>query len=273
MLLNQSKYLEELDGEGNDLPGGEASEDETPSYLFGDVTADEATERWNYVRELPNHLRGLESRVGEAVNPVMEQLRAVQERLGTQPAFEPKLDAVQKVLQDYDPKLAEALVPALTEALTGSFSTTPLGPEALEPHVSPMLGKMRESMVEEMLPVLFDSLPFDANAIVERDPQGNVAPPKTELQKEFATWWEQADAPTRNALGTLGLPYVQALQKFGKWRADRIRIKGDAAGAASARLSGAAQSRVAGQRQESSGSELRTEEDGYRDYFKKHQRS
>ena len=244
--------------------------EETPSYLFGDVTADEASERFSYLRELPDHLRGLESRMTESVNPVMETLKGVQERLGSQPVFDPKLEKVKQVLSDYDPKLAETLLPALMEDLKGSMTTTPLGPEALEPHVSPMLDQMRSAMIQEMVPTLLESLPFDANGIVNRDPTNNdnVLAPQTDLQKDFATWWEQSDAPTRRALSNIGMPYVQALQKFGKWRAERLRGKGKAAGDASARLSSAARASAGGGRQESS-RQLRTEEDGFNSVFAK----
>lgn len=267
-MLIQNKYFQEFDGEGGDLPSGEASGEETPSYLFGDVTADEAAERWSYIRELPDNLRGFESRVNESVTPVMERLEAIQTKLGSQPVFEPKLDALQKALSDYDPKLAELLVPALAESLKGSMSVTPLGAESLSPHITPMMQQHQQQLVEQMLPVLFDSLPFDPNAIVERNEAGEVQSPKTELQKDFSTWWDQADGPTRKALGTLGLPYVQALQKFGKWRAERLRGKGQAVGEASARLGGAAQPKSGGQRQEPSSS-LSSEMDGYKYYLSK----
>lgn len=262
--MNDPLQNETLDeGQGEDQ--GQAEE---PSYLFGDVTADEAAEQFNYLRELPDNMRGLESRVQGAVSPAMEMLRSVQERLGTQPVFEPKLEGVQRVLQDYDPKLAEALLPALIEDLKGSMSMTPLGPEALEPHISPMLQQAQSRMTEQMIPALLEGLPFDVNTIVNRDrtDPDKVLAPQTDVQKDFAQWWEQADAPTREALATVGFPYVNALQRFGKWRAERLRGKGEAAGAASARLTGASQRSTGGART-SSTPKLVTEEDGYKAYL------
>ena len=261
----QNEMLDEDPGQGEEQA-------EEPSYLFGDVTADEAAEQFNYLRELPDSMRGLESRVQGAVSPAMEMLRSVQERLGTQPVFEPKLEGVQRVLQDYDPKLAEALLPALIEDLKGSMSMTPLGPEALEPHISPMLQEAQSRtemlLAEQLIPTLLESLPFDVNTIVNRDgtDPDKVLAPQTDLQKDFAQWWEQADAPTREALTTVGFPYVQALQRFGKWRAERLRGKGEAAGAASARLTGASQRSTGGART-SSTPKLVTEEDGYKAYL------
>lgn len=251
-----------------EAPGQDESPVEEPSYLFGDVTADEAAEQFNYLRELPDSMRGLESRVQGAVSPAMEMLKSVQERLGTQPVFEPKLEGVQRVLQDYDPRLAEALLPALIEDLKGSMSVTPLGPESLEPHISPMLQQAQSQMAEQMIPTLLESLPFDVNTIVNRDgaDPDTVLAPQTDLQKDFAQWWEQTDAPTREALTSVGFPYVQALQRFGKWRAGRLRGKGEAAGAASARLTGASQKSTGGART-SSTPKLVTEEDGYKAYL------
>lgn len=257
------------EGEGEVESGAEEQ-----SYLFGDVTSDEAAERFSYLRELPDQLRGLESRVNGAVSPAMEMLQGLQEKIGSQPAFDSKLERVQKVLSEYDPKLAESLMPALLEDLQGAIHSTPIGSEMLEPHISPMLQQTQNQILEQVVPTLLDSLPYDANAIVNRDPQDSnkVLPPTTDLQKDFEKWWEQSDAPTRDALSTVGLPYVQALQKFGKWRAERLRGKGEAAGAASARLTGAAQ-RTTGGARGSSTRKLVTEEDGYKAYLESRQRS
>jgi hypothetical protein len=138
----------------------------------------------------------------------------------------------------------------------------------LEPHISPMLQQAQSQMAEQMIPTLLESLPFDVNTIVNRDgaDPDKVLAPQTDLQKDFAQWWEQADAPTREALTTVGFPYVQALQRFGKWRAERLRGKGEAAGAASARLTGASQRSTGGART-SSTPKLVTEEDGYKAYL------
>ncbi len=252
----------------NDLgTGGEGAADE---YLFGDITADEASEQFGYLRELPSHLRGLESRVTDTVSPVLEQLAGLQERIGTQPVFEPKLERFAAALEDYDPKLAKTLLPALIEDLQGSMSVTPLGPEMLEPHITPMLQQAQQSILDQVVPSLLNALPFDANALVNRDPQNPdvVLAPQTELQKEFAQWWDQSDAPTRKALGTLGIPYTQALQRFGKWKAEQTRKKGEAAGNASARLTKAAQTST-GNRQNDVTQKLETEADGFNSIFSK----
>lgn len=279
MFIIRNKYLEEF-GEGGEGGGGEGEggggengggETEAPAYLFGDVTPDEASQRFGYLRELPEQLRGLESRVRESVDPVTAQLTALQEQMGTQPVFDPKFEKVQAALHDYDPKLAEALLPALLEDLKGSMSITPLSPDILAPHINPMMQAQQQQMVEQVIPSLLDSLPFDANGVVNRDPQNpdSVLPAKTALQKDFETWWEQADVPTREDLGTIGIPYVQALHRFGKWRADHLRGKGKAAGEASARLSGAEQTSTGGGSRPTTSRQLRTEADGFNSVFKK----
>jgi len=279
MFINKRWFSlrNELDGEGNDLGGASESGEEagsegieTPEYLFGDVTSDEATDRFGYLRELPDQLRGLESRVSDTMSPIMEQLQSVSEKFGSQPVFEPQLERFAKALGEYDPKLAESVMPALIEDLKSSMSITPLGPEALSPHITPMLEQQHQMVMDQVIPTLVDMLPFDANGIVNRDPNSpdSVLDPTTDLQKDFSKWWEQADVPTRKALGTIGIPYVQALQKFGKWRAGQIRKKGEAAGEASARLSGAAQ-KNSGSRRENPSRGLETEADGFNSVFKK----
>lgn len=258
------------DTSGQDQINGEAVSEETPSYLFGDVTSDEATERFGYLRELPDHLRGLESRVGDAVSPVFDQLTALQEKIGSQPVFEPKMERFAAALKEYDPKFAEAALPALLEDLKEAMSVTPLGPEALSPHIQPMLQQAQQTILDQVVPTMLDSLPFDPDAIVNRDPANSdsVLEPSTDLQKDFSKWWEQADAPTRKALGTIGIPYVQALQRFSRWRTEQIRMKGKAAGEASARLSGATQKSTGGRRNTSS-NQLETEADGFNSIFAK----
>jgi len=261
-------------GEGPLDSGADESVNSDPEYLFGDVTSDEAAERFGYLRNLPEQLRGLEARVGESVSPLMEQLQSLQQNVGSQPVFDPKLEKVQSVLKDYDPNLAETLLPALIEDLKGSLNITPLGAEAIQPHVNPMLENAQQTMVEQLVPLLASSLPFDPNELVNRDPTNpdQIREPQTALQKDFATWWEQTDMPTQNALASIGIPYLKALQQFGKWRAERMKGQGQAAGAASARLSSATQPSTAGRR-ESPSNELLTEEDGYKYYLQKQQRS
>ena len=276
MLINKfdlRKILrDEFDGEGEDLGGAPTpdgnGESEEPSYLFGDVTADEAAEQFGWLRSLPSQLREMEERTSGAVSPVMEQLKSLSEQIGSQPAFNPTLEKFSAALKEYDPDKADGLIAALKEDLSGSFNSTPLSAEVLQPLISPMLQQQQEAMVNQFLPSLIDLLPFDANSIVNRDPANpdNVLEPKTDLQKDFAKWWEQADAPTRKALGTLGLPYFGALQKFGKWRAELIRKKGEAAGEASARLGNAAQKPAGSRRAPTSGG-LRTEADGFAAIF------
>jgi len=235
---------EEFPIEENIEPEGEES---TPEYAFGDFTSDEVAERLGYVRSLPEHLRGMESRVESQVTPVMEQLRGIQEKLGSQNAFDPKLETVQKVLAEYDPALAEKLLPALAEDLKNSMQTTPLGPEALQPFVDPMMEERQSALMQQIVPAMLESLPFDSDAVVKRDPStGEILPPETELQKQFYKWWEQADAPTHKALENPDIGFVRAMSKFGKWRAEQLGKEGETAGAASDRLAAGTQIRSGG---------------------------
>ena len=268
MKLN-NRYLDESADDGLGSGGaGEPVEPDVVEPFIGDYTADDVLGQLSYVKELPEHLRSLESRVGAMVNPAMETMKGLQEKLGSQPGFDPKLEKVRQVLQEYDPALAEKLLPALTEDLKGSLSYTPLGPELLEPHISPMLQQQQAQISAQVVPALLDSLPFDADAVVNRDPanENNILEPSTDLQKDFEKWWQQADAATQQALSTYDVGYARAMHRFAKWRADRLKGKGEAAGATSARLSGSRPVR-SGSQQQSAARKLETEDDGFNSVF------
>ena len=81
---------------------------------------------------------------------------SVQEKIGSQPAFDPKLENTLKALEaldEYDSgalsKLVRPVFDALRDDLKNSLSTTPLGPEALQPHVQPMLQEQRQHKVDQ----------------------------------------------------------------------------------------------------------------------------
>lgn len=276
----QQKYFDELngdgDGSGEGMDGGlvegaavlEGDGEEAPDYFVGELTADQVIEQLQAAGQLPEHLRGLESRVEAQVSPVMERMTALQEQLGTQQKFEPKLDKVRAVLEGYDAELAKTLLPALMEDLGSSMSSQPLGPDALTPHVNPMIEQALQAQMAQVVPALLDNLPFDAEGVVNRDPAdaSKILEPSTELQKEFKAWWDQADAPTRQALSNYDTNYARALHKFGKWRAERTKGKGEAVGAASARLSSSRPVRSGGTRQQPQ-PRLESESDGFNSVF------
>ena len=251
-------------GEGEDIESSNLSKDELkPEYLFGDVTAEEAGEQFGYLRGLPETLRGLESRVSETVSPVMDQLTKIQESLGSQPVFNPKLDRFSRVLAEYDPKLAEAVLPALVEDLKESLAVNPLSAESLTPFVDPMLASSKSAIFDEIIPFLADALPFDPNGVINRE---DPSAPKTDLQKYFAKWWAKTDTPTRQALETVGIPYMRAMQQFGREWAEFLRRKGEAAGKASERLGQSAQTN-SGSRRQSTSKGLQSEEEGFNSVF------
>lgn len=254
---------------GADSLSGEEGSAETPDYFIGELTQDQVLERLNSSADFPESMRGLESRVTAQVNPIMERLGALQEQLGTQQKFEPNLDRIKAVLSEYDPALAEKFLPALMEDLAGSMSSAPFDVEALAPHINPMLQQMQHDQMAMMVPALLDKLPFDAEAVVNRDPAdgSKILEPSTDLQKEFKTWWDHLDAPTRAALGNYDIGYARAMHTFGKWRAGRLKGKGEAAGDASTRLSASRQIRTGGRRQQPQ-SRLETESDGFQSVFK-----
>ena len=267
------KYLDEETAglESGGLPEGPAVDDgavpeQTPEYMVGEYTADDVVNQLNYTKELPNQLRGFESRISALVTPLLENMQEIQNNFAKEPGFNPKLEKLAEALKGYDENLANALLPALQEDLTNSFNYTPLDNQTLETMIGPILQQQRQNEMLNLVPALLANLSFDPETVVNRDAENNVLDPATDLQKDFQTWWEQQDASTQQALSTYDIGYARAMHRFANWRAERLKGKGEAAGAASARLKGAAQKPTSGARQQTS-RQLTTEEDGYRAYL------
>jgi hypothetical protein len=217
---------------------GEASggPQETPDYFVGDYTADDVAGYLGQMKEMPGRLRELETGFRGQVGPLQQRLEELQSKFATQPVFEPKLERTMKALADYDPRLAEVLKDSLVEDLRGSMSVSPMDRTALEPHITPMLQEMYQGLSTEVANSIIQTLPFDVNGLVNRDPQGNAIAPTTDLQKAFQMYWDQAPLRTQEALTTPGLGFAQALIQFHKWNSERIKGQGAAAGDASSRL-------------------------------------
>jgi hypothetical protein len=268
--LNQILMDEEFD----DLPTGEGEggESEASSPFLGDLSEQDVLERLGLVNDLPGQVRGVEERLTGALTPLQQQLQELQAARAQQPAFSPKLDAVNAVLKEYDPTLAEKLGPALAQALQDSFSYSPLDGDALRPHIEPMLGELRSQFETEHAITVLDSLGFDPDSVVNRE---DVNQPATDLQKDFLKWYGALDVPTRRALapgegedkGPISpLAYARAMQKFAKWRGKQIQDKGEEAGNAARRLAGA--SSISSQSRSEPRRGPRTEADGFYSVFK-----
>jgi hypothetical protein len=206
-----------------------------PTPFIGDYDEQRVLDLLNLTGEMPDRLTGLESRFQESLSPLQKRLEEVQAALGSRVAFQPKLDKFKAKLSEYDPKLGEAVDDLISE-LTESLQVNPIDKASLEPHITPYLSSLQEQSESQMASALLSLLPFSADEVVARDADGNPTDPKTALQKDFYSWWGLQDQPTQQALQKFGMPYFSAMQRFSKWRENRTKDKGAAAGELSNRL-------------------------------------
>ena len=92
------------------------SEVEEQSPYLRDLTEDDVYSRLQRVSEFPEYINGVESRFNGNFLQLQERLTGLEKSLGSRTSF--NTDKLKKVLEEYDPKLAEVLVPALIEAVS-----------------------------------------------------------------------------------------------------------------------------------------------------------
>ena len=241
VLREEASFDGDSGGEG-EFDSGFPSEGEAesePSYFLRDLTEDDAYERMQHVREFPDQLKALESRVFGSFGPVSEKLRNIEQSLGTRQAFD--ASKIQAVLDQYDPELSKQLVPALTEA----FSPSPLDEATLSPYLDPVRDQMQTWMGEQIVLASYD--PETIAEIIPETQNGQWSP-ANQRQKDFVQWFGSQGHQTQQDLQRFGAPYVQALRKFEKWEQDRIKEREKAAGAKSSRMQGGQQPTAQGRR-------------------------
>lgn len=207
----------------------EAEEPETPATYLRDLTEDDVYERLSKVTQYPDQMRALESRLFGSMGPMTERMQKLEKSLSTQVGFDS--EKLEKALRDYDPVLAEKLVPALVEALR----VNPLDETSLSPHLSPMRDNMQSWMGEQLVLSVYD--PEEIGAIIPDVADGKWTP-TTQRHKDFIDWFALQGLQTQQSLQTFGAGYVKALRKFEGWEQGKIKERQKAAGATSSRLAG-----------------------------------
>lgn len=218
-------------GGTDEVPPGEAppGEEEGPPGFLRDLSEEEAYNRLSQIPEFPNHISALESRLTGNLGTLSERLQGLEKSLPTQSAL--NTDKLKAVLEDYDPKLAEALVPALQEAL----QTSPLDENTLRPHLEPVQNSMQEWMGEQLV---LSAYPPEALAEIIPPVRDGRFAPEGQRHKDFVDWYSQQGYQTQQALLSFGAPYVHALRKFEQWEQARNQERQKAAETKSQRLAG-----------------------------------
>ena len=208
-LMNEAG---EFDGDGGGSgdewdaqPQGE--EQQVQPYLR-DLTEDDVYDRLTRVTQYPDQLRALESRLFGSMGPISEKLQRLEKSVGTQVGFDPS--KLEKVLQEYDPILAEKLVPALKEALR----VNPLDEATLSPYLNPVQENMQGWMGEQIVLASYD--PEEIGEMIPDVVDGRWNP-TTQRHKDFIDWFAVQGLHTQQALQKFGAGYVRALKRFEKY--------------------------------------------------------
>jgi len=212
--------------ENTDVTPDESSDEQTSAYLR-DLSEDDVYSRLQRVTEFPEYINGLESRFNGNVSQLQERLSGLEKSLGSRTSF--NADKLKKVLEDYDPKLAEVLIPALAEAI----QTSPLDEATLRPYLDPISSKLSESFGQQL--VLSNYAPETLEEIIPPVKNGKFAP-EGQRHKDFIEWYSQQGYQTQQALLNFGAPYVNALRKFEAWEQSKNQEKARSAGNKSSRL-------------------------------------
>ena len=266
MFKLHNVYFDEFD-EGSDLggsSGGDVAEggEQSPPYFLKDMTEDDLYDR---IKGFPDHLSALESRFGESLSPLNARIEEIQKNLGARQSFTPKLEKLTKVLEEYDPNLAKAFMPALEESLRESITASPLDGAVLEPHLTPYLSQLQEKFNQDLTLGLLDAYNIDVTSIIP-PVEGGKWNPQSQTHKDFIEWYSLQDMKVRDALAQSGAGFAQALNRFQKWNAGKLKEREQHAGKSVARLNAGQQPSAAGKT--SSRRSLESEEDGFNYAFK-----
>ena len=217
---------QEYEGYEGEPEAGEAGEAELGMFLR-DISEDDAYQRLQRVSEFPDYINGLESRFSGNVGEVQNRLASLEKSLQSRSTFDG--DKIAQVLNDYDPKLAEVLVPALQEAL----QIAPLDETTLRPHLEPMQNQLLEQFGQQLVMSVYP--PETLAEIIPPVKEGRFAP-EGQRHKDFIDWYSQQGYQTQQALLSFGAPYVNALRKFESWEQNKNKDRTQAAGNRSSRL-------------------------------------
>jgi hypothetical protein len=215
----------EQEYEDNSTPDGSGAEEVTP--FLRDLSEDDVYSRLQRVSDFPDHISGVESRFNGNLSQLQERLIGLEKSLGSRTSF--NSDKLKKVLEDYDPKLAEILIPALSEAI----QTSPLDEAALRPYLDPVLSKITEAYGQQLVLSVYP--PETLEDIIPPVQNGKFAP-EGQRHKDFIEWYSQQGYQTQQSLLSFGAPYVNALRKFEAWEQGRKQEKTRSASDKTSRL-------------------------------------
>lgn len=218
--MNDTTDLEEVTQDTTE------SEEQVTPYLR-DLSEDDVYSRLQRVAEFPEYINGLESKFHGNLSKFQDRLSSIEKALGSQTSF--NSDKLKKVLEDYDPKLAEVLVPALIEAI----KVSPLDETTLRPHLDPISDKLTETFAQQLVLSVYP--PETLEEIIPPVRDGKFAP-EGQRHKNFIEWYSQQGYQTQQALLSFGAPYVNALRKFEAWEQGKKQEKTRKAADKSSRL-------------------------------------
>jgi hypothetical protein len=226
MIDEQTNTPDNDSGIDNDS-GSDVGSTNEASYYLRDLTEDDVYSRLQQAGNFPGHLTGLESRFNGNFSQVQERLAGLEKSLGAQTSFD--FSKLQKVLADYDPKLAEILVPALTDAI----KVAPLDDTVFRPHLDSVANKLTEAFGQQLVLSIYS--PETLEQIIPPVKNGKFVP-EGQRHKDFVDWYSQQGYQTQQALLNFGAPYVNALRKFEEWEQNKKQEKTKSAGNKSSRL-------------------------------------
>lgn len=218
--------INELDN-NEETVSGSAEDGAEVNYYLRDLTEDDVYSRLQQANNFPDHINGLESRFTGNVSQLQERLAGLEKALGSQASF--NFDKVKQVLMEYDPKLAETLVPALAEAI----KVSPLDENTIRPYLEPISNRLSESFGQQL--VLSAYPPEVLEEIIPPVKNGKFAP-EGQRHKNFIDWYSQQGYQTQQALLSFGAPYINALRKFEAWEQSKKQEKARSASSKSSRL-------------------------------------
>jgi hypothetical protein len=235
-----------VEGGPASFEGSSAGGDEPEPKWLRDFDEDTGYSILKQAQQLPDHMRGLESRLFGRFGPLQEKLNTLEKSLSTRVSL--NTEGLKKALDAYDGTgaLSEALLPALSEAL----NVSPLDENTIRPFIEPLQQSLTEQMGEKI--VLAHYSPKQIAGIIPEISDGRWNP-QSQRHKDFVDWYSQQGYETHQALNEFGPDYVHALRQFESWEKDRNKEREKAAGAQSTRLAGGQQPSSQGRRTRTAG--------------------
>lgn len=254
MFIRKQRLMAEMDGlgsqdgmgvdgvSGDDAEAGAEGGDEIQPYLR-DLSEDDVYGRLQEVKDFPNRMRTMESRIFGSMGPLNERLQKLEQSLGTRASV--NTDAL-KPLEGYDKALYEQLMQVLPQAV----QVQSLDEAALQPFLAPLQKRMMQEFREMLAQAFYDPDDVDGMIPVTKD---GVFDPQNDRQKAFADWYSRQDFNTQQSLNELGPGWVRALRRFEAWEKEQEAKKQQKAAAGETRLAGGARPNTAGRRKMATG--------------------